>query len=389
LPYRNARRRRPSRRGSRSPAWARLTTVLGALLLVGSGGSLIAVKAGLAAATGSVAQQNLLGSAAARKHADVKGAKNILLVGVDQRPNAAATNGTRSDSIMIMHISADHQQAYLVSIPRDLLVDVPAYDNGRQSWGGGQQKINSAFFFGSRGLAGNEAMSHGFDLLTRTVQKLTGLTPDAGAIIDFTGFRNVVKVLGKVCMYVDEDTTSIHIGEDRNGKKAKPYVINKDGTLKSKVPGVTPWFYSKGNHCLTPNEALDYVRQRDLLANKDFDYGRQRHQQQFLKALLQQAVKDGLDSPTKLPGLLKAFGKAMTVDSGGISLEDWVFAMKAIRPDRLVTLKTNEGKFHPESVAGLGEVETLSDTSRQLMQAVKADKVGEFAQSFPAFVANG
>jgi LCP family protein required for cell wall assembly len=389
LPYRNARRRRPSRRGSRSPAWARLTTVLGALLLVGSGGSLIAVKAGLAAATGSVAQQNLLGSAATRKHADIKGAKNILLVGVDQRPNAAATNGTRSDSIMIMHISADHQQAYLVSIPRDLLVEVPAYDNGKQSWGGGQQKINSAFFFGSRGLAGNEAMSHGFDLLTRTVQKLTGITPDAGAIIDFTGFRNVVKVLGKVCMYVDEDTTSIHIGEDRNGKKAKPYVINKDGTLRSKVPGVTPWFYSKGNHCLTPNEALDYVRQRDLLANKDFDYGRQRHQQQFLKALLQQAVKDGLDSPTKLPGLLKAFGKAMTVDSGGISLEDWVFAMKAIRPDRLVTLKTNEGKFHPESVAGLGEVETLSDTSKQLMQAVKADKVGEFAQSFPAFVANG
>jgi LCP family protein required for cell wall assembly len=358
------------------------------LLLVGSGGSLVAVKAGLAAATGSVDQENLLGSNTTTTHADIKGAKNILLVGVDQRPNATATDGTRSDSIMIMHISADHQQAYLVSIPRDLLVDIPAYNNGKQSFGGGQQKINSAFFFGSRGLAGNGAMSHGFDLLTQTVRKLTGITPDAGAIIDFTGFRNVVNVLGKVCMYVDEDTTSIHIGEDdKTGKKAKPYVINKDGTLKSKIKGVTPWFYSKGNHCLTPNEALDYVRQRDLLANKDFDYGRQRHQQQFLKALLQQAVKDGLDSPTKLPGLLSAFGKAMTVDSGGISLEDWVFAMKAIRPDNLVTLKTNEGKFHPETVAGLGEVETLSDTSKELLAAVKADKVGEFAQSFPTFVA--
>jgi LCP family protein required for cell wall assembly len=383
LPRRIARRRR------RSPGWARWTLVLGALLLVGSGGSLVAVKAGLAAATGSVDQENLLGSNTTTTHADIKGAKNILLVGVDQRPNATATDGTRSDSIMIMHISADHQQAYLVSIPRDLLVDIPAYNNGKQSFGGGQQKINSAFFFGSRGLAGNGAMSHGFDLLTQTVRKLTGITPDAGAIIDFTGFRNVVNVLGKVCMYVDEDTTSIHIGEDdKTGKKAKPYVINKDGTLKSKIKGVTPWFYSKGNHCLTPNEALDYVRQRDLLANKDFDYGRQRHQQQFLKALLQQAVKDGLDSPTKLPGLLSAFGKAMTVDSGGISLEDWVFAMKAIRPDNLVTLKTNEGKFHPETVAGLGEVETLSDTSKQLMASVKADKVGEFAQTFPAFVAN-
>jgi hypothetical protein len=61
--------------------------------------------------------------------------------------------------------------------------------------------------------------------------------------------------------------------------------------------------------------------------------------------------------------------------------------MKAIRPDNLVTLKTNEGKFHPETVAGLGEVETLSDTSKELLAAVKADKVGEFAQSFPTFVA--
>jgi anionic cell wall polymer biosynthesis LytR-Cps2A-Psr (LCP) family protein len=290
---------------------------------------------------------------------------------------------------MIMHISADHQQAYLISIPRDLLVDIPAYDNGKQSFSGGQQKINAAFFFGSRGIAGAPALSHGFELLTQTVKNLTGITPDAGAIIDFTGFRDVVKVLGKVCMYVDEDTTSIHIGEDnKTGKKAAPYVINKDGTLKSKVPGVTPWFYKKGNACFTPNEALDYVRQRDLLANKDFDYGRQRHQQQFLKAMLQQAEKDGADSPTKLPGLLKAFGKAMTVDSGNISLEDWVFAMKAIRPDNLVTLKTNEGKFHPETVAGLGEVETLSDTSKLLLQSVKADKVGEFAQTYPTFVAN-
>jgi LCP family protein required for cell wall assembly len=380
LPRRYARRRR-------SPGWARWSLALGAVLLVGSGGSLVAVQATLAAATRSVTQQDLLGSSAAKSHADIKGAKNILLAGIDQRPNATATDGTRSDSILIMHISADHQQAYLVSIPRDLLVDVPAYDNGRQSFTGGQQKINSAFFFGSRGLAGNDALAHGFDLLTRTVQNLTGITPDAGAIIDFTGFRNVVKVLGKVCMYVDEDTTSIHIGEDQNGKIAKPYVINKDGTLKSRIKGVTPWTYHKGNRCLRPTQALDFVRQRDLLANKDFDYGRQRHQQQFLKALLQQAVKDGLDSPTRLPGLLSAFGKAMTVDSGGISLEDWVFAMKAIRPDNLVTLKTNEGRFHPESIAGLGEVETLSDTSRQLMAAVKADKVGEFAQSFPTFVA--
>ena len=356
-------------------------------MLVGAGGSLVAVQATLAAATSSVTQQDLLGSAKATvKHATVTGAKNILLVGIDARPYAAATVGTRSDSIIIMHISADHSQAYMVSIPRDSYVNIPAYNNGKVSWAGGKNKINSAFFFGSRGLAGATALSHGFELLTETVKELTGITPDAGAIIDFTGFRNVVNVLGKVCMYVDEDTTSIHIGHDKNGKVAAPYVINPDGTLKSKIKGVTANFYAKGNHCFNPTEALDFVRQRDLLANKDFDYGRQRHQQQFLKAILQQAVKDGLDSPTKLPGLLSAFGKAMTVDSGGISLEDWVFAMKGIRPDDLVTIKTNDGKFNSQSVPGIGSVELLSADSMQLLKSVKDDKVGDFIQSFPTWV---
>ena len=382
-------RRRTARRRRRSPKWTRWCLVFGAVLLIGSGGSLFAVRVTLAAATRSVAQRDLLGSTGAdtKKHATITGAKNILLAGIDQRPNATATLGTRSDSIMIMHISADHRQAYLVSIPRDTFVNVPAYDNGKQSWSGGKQKINAAFFFGSRGLAGDASLSKGFDLLTRTIKDLTGITPDAGAIIDFTGFRNVVNVLGKVCMYVDEDTTSIHIGTDANGKTAKPYVINPDGTLKAKIKGVTPAFYPKGDHCFTPAQALDFVRQRDLLANNDFDYGRQRHQQQFLKAILQQAVKDGLDSPTKLPGLLSAFGKAMTVDSGGISLEDWVFAMKAIRPDNLVTIKTNEGKLNPKKVAGVGEVEALTPTSLELLRAVRDDKVGEFAQTYPSWIA--
>ena len=148
-------------------------------------------------------------------------------------------------------------------------------------------------------------------------------------------------------------------------------MINKDGTLRSKIKGVTPNFYAKGNHCFTPSEALDFVRQRDLLANKDFDYGRQRHQQQFFKAIINQAVKDGLSSPAKLPGLIKAIGSTVTVDSGGISLEDWVFAMKGIRPNDLVTIKTNEGKFNPKSVPGIGEVEVLSPDSLQLLAGFK------------------
>ncbi|MFD0822436.1 LCP family protein, partial [Micromonospora zhanjiangensis] len=368
---------------------ARWCVAFGAATVLASGIALAGSQWLLHAATSKVDQQNLLGAAAPeRKHVSVTGAKNILLVGLDTRPGQDPSQLIRSDSIILMHIPADHSKAYLVSLPRDSLVTIPAYDNGVAKHQKGEAKINAAFAFGSQGLTGSAAMSHGFELLALTIKNLTGITPDAGAIIDFQGFKQVVQVLGKVCMYVDEDTTSIHIGKDnKTGKFARPYKINPDGTLNHKIPGVTANFYAKGQHCFTPSEALDFVRQRDLLANNDYDYGRQRHQQQFLKAVLKQAVNDGFNSPTKLPGLLTAIGKTMTVDDGGIPLEDWVFAMRAIDPDSLVTIKTNNGAFNSRSVPGIGEAEVLNETSMQLLRAVKNDTVAAFVAQNPTWVA--
>jgi LCP family protein required for cell wall assembly len=377
--------RRTKRR--RAPLWTKLCLGFGVLLLLAGGGSLVSVQVLVSSATKAVGQQDLLGGVTdttTRSHADVKGAKNILLVGLDTRPSFSATaTPSRSDSIILLHIPADHSTAYLISLPRDSYVDIPAYNNGAQSYAGGKNKINSAFAFGSRGLGGASAESHGFALLALTVKKLTGITPDAGAIIDFSGFKDVIQELGKVCMYVDEDVTSIHIGHTANGKQAVPYTTDSAGLNARKVPGVTANFYKKGNHCFTPVEALDYARQRDLLALHDSDYGRQRHQQQLLKAILNQAVKDGLNSPTKLPGLLTAFGKAMTVDDGGISLTDWAFAMKGINPNDLITLKTNNGTFNPKTVPGIGDVEVLDATTMELLAAAKNDTMATFVISHP------
>jgi LCP family protein required for cell wall assembly len=374
---------------SRSPLWARWAVGVGLVLLVVSGGALVGARVLVSSATAAVPQAHLIGgvqSTAERKHATIKGAKNILLVGLDTRPSWANKEPSRSDSIILLHIPADRSQAYLISLPRDSYVSIPAYDNGKQRYGGGHNKINAAFFFGSRGLTGEAAEAHGFELLAMTVKKLTGITPDAGAIIDFTGFQKVVQVLGKVCMYVDEDTTSIHVGHTADGKQAVPYTTDSAGLHPRRVHGVTANFYAKGNHCFTPVEALDYARQRDLLKNQDSDYGRQRHQQQLLKAIMRQAKHDGLSSPTKLPRLLTAFGKAMTVDDGGISLEDWAFAMKAISPDDLITIKTNDGTFNSRTKPGIGSVEILSSTTMSLLRAAKDDEVGTFVQNHPTWV---
>jgi LCP family protein required for cell wall assembly len=341
--------------------------------------------------------QDLLGSVKGseqKKHAEVKGAKNILLVSLDTRPSWSKTHEpSRSDSIIILHIPADRSTAYMLSIPRDTLIDIPPYDNGVQKYGGGANKINSAFSYGSRGLDGDKAIQDGTKLLALTIQQKFGIVPDAAAIIDFSGFTQILQTLGKVCMYVDEDVTSIHVGHDKNGKQAVPYKTDSAGANPRRIPGVTPNKYTVGNHCFTPVEALDYARQRDLLSKGDGDYGRQRHQQQLLKAIMKTAVSKGLSSPTKLPGLISAVGKAMVVDNGGISLEDWVLSMGKINPDDLATLKTNadSGGFRtvPQSQTppGVGSAQYLDDESLQMFQAAKNDTLGAFVLTHPTWLA--
>ena len=371
----------------RTPGWARWCIALVSIVVVAAGGTVVAARVILHDAVGSVSRQNLLGTlraGTARSHATVSGAKNILLVGLDTRAGNPAML-SRSDSIILVHIAADHCEAYLVSLPRDSYVTIPPYDNGKVSYPGGKGKINAAYAYGSRGLTGASARSHGFELLARTVKELTGITPDAAAIIDFQGFQQVVQILGQVCMYVDEDTTSIHLGHTASGQVAAPFRLHSDGTVAARVPGVTPNFYAKGNHCFTPAEALDFVRQRDLLANHDADYGRQRHQQQFLKAILTRAEQE----PAKLPGLLEAFGRTVTLDDGGVSPTDWLFAMRGIRPSDLVTVKTNDGRFNSRPVPGVGSVEILSGTSMQLLRAVRDDDVAAFLKAHPDWVSTG
>ncbi|HEY3006873.1 MAG TPA: LCP family protein, partial [Micromonosporaceae bacterium] len=158
---------------ARTPRWARWCVLLGSLLLVASGGAVVATRVLLTTATHSITQQNLLGAVKTgteRKHAKVTGAKNILLVGIDTRQSWDPSQLSRSDSIIILHIPANHSEGYLVSLPRDSYVSIPAYNNGAVPYAGGKNKINAAFAYGSRGLTGEAAVSHGFELLALTVK---------------------------------------------------------------------------------------------------------------------------------------------------------------------------------------------------------------------------
>ncbi len=384
-------------RRRKSALWARLTLAGGIALVLISGGTFTTMAVAAQKVDAAIPSEDLLGSVKGsdqKSAAKVTGAKNILLVSLDTRPSWSKSHEpSRSDSIIIMHVPADHSTAYMLSIPRDTLIGIPAYNNGAIKYAGGQDKINAAFAYGSRGLDGDQAIQDGTKLLALTIQQKFGIVPDAAAIIDYSGFKQIIQVLGKVCMYVDENVTSIHIGHTADGKQAVPYKTDNAGIIQYRIAGVTPNKYTIGNHCFTPVQALDYARQRDLLSKNDGDYGRQRHQQQLLKAIMKTAVSKGLSSPTKLPGLLDAIGKAMVVDTGGIKLEDWALGMKNINPDHLVTLKTNTdvGGFFTvpkaQTPAGVGSAQGLDPESLAMFQAAKDDTLSAFVLGHASWVA--
>src|SRR5512142_397285 len=110
-PGRQGRRRRGKR-----PVLATVCLIVGGILMMTSGLGIVAVKFGFSAASRSVPQENLLGDErqgatganGERKHVEITGPKNILMVGLDARPDQDPTEGVRADSIIIAHIPASH-----------------------------------------------------------------------------------------------------------------------------------------------------------------------------------------------------------------------------------------------------------------------------------------
>ncbi len=214
-------------------------------------------------------------------------------------------------------------RAYLFSLPRDLLRGHPGVPEGRTS-PGGTDKLNAAMSYGSRvpGRATRTPRA-GFELLAKTVQQVTGIERfDAGAIINFTGFKKIVDAMGGVDMYIERD---VQVRAPQAGRQARASG-NPDGEGY-----VGPQAeYKKGNQHLNGWQALDYVRQRyPKNGVPDADYGRQRHQQQFVKAMVGQAFSaDVVTNPIKLDRVLRAAGQSLIFNGRGNSVVDFALALQ-------------------------------------------------------------
>jgi LCP family protein required for cell wall assembly len=368
----------------RSPLWTKLLMAFGALVLIGSGTFFAIFEAGLTALNNSVPQANLFGGTQPLSGNAIKGPINMLMVGLD-------ASGVHTDSIIIAHIPATHDRVYLISLPRDTKVNV---------LGGGTNKINSTY-------SGKSPFAN----LANTIQSNYGLTFNGGVIINFNGFSSIVTKLGGIDMYVDETTHSIHhgwVGDNKKDLANPPSKINSQTGVPEcsnphysfdtnadacTIPGDHEVTYPKGPYHFDAYDALDFVRCRDGLVGTD--YARQRHQQQFIKAVMDKVYAKGLSDPTKLLGLVNSLSKAFSFDKRGVSLSNWIFTLKSITPSSLYMLKTNDGKFvsPPGPSDGHGSEQWLNDDSIALLNDARddngsADPIATFIETHPDWIAN-
>jgi LCP family protein required for cell wall assembly len=347
----------------RDPLWARLLIVFGALLALMSGTLIGASKVLAHRYESSVKKDTLLAQDARatprEEPARIVGPLNYLLLGSDARPDNPSA-GQRADSIIVAHVPAGLDRAYLISIPRDLRVEIPPY--APTNFRGSRDKINAAYEYGGGG-------SGGVQLISMTLANLLGVRFDGAALVDFDGFQNVVKALGGVDMCIDHRVVSEHVGFDEDGKYLHP-----DRGGKAVV-------YEVGCRELNGWQALDYVRQRYSLP--DGDYGRQRHQQQFLQALLVRARQQGVaTNPIKLDRLIRTVFGTLTVDTGGVPLDALAFGLRDIRSDDIVGITV------PSEPTWIGNTSYILpfDEALNLYQAIADDSLEAWADANPTWV---
>jgi LCP family protein required for cell wall assembly len=262
------------------------------------------------------------------------GGLTFLLAGTDRRSDIPTTGqdaganqfvpgAQRTDTIMLVHLTDDRKNAYVISIPRDSWVAIPGH---------GHNKINAAYSFG------------GPSLYVQTIERLTDIRVDHLAVIDWSGFQALTDAVGGVTITVPETVYD----SARN----------------------TTW--TAGSHHLDGEDALRYVRQRHGLPGGDFD--RVKRQQNFLRALMGEALTKGtLANPLRLGRLLEAVTKTVSVDDtlGNGELRSLAFSLRDLRQDDVTFLTvptTGTGYEGRASVVYIDE-----DRARALWKAVKID----------------
>ncbi|MGW4819205.1 LCP family glycopolymer transferase [Streptomyces sp. NPDC004227] len=281
----------PGRRGRRPEKKSKTKKVL-----MWTGGTMALVLVGVGTA-GYLVLKHLEGNVtttdvggAAKNGFSKDEAFNILIIGTDKRTGKGnegyGDKGStgHADTNVLLHVSKDRTNATALSIPRDLIVNVPDCPTKQPD---GSTKVvqgtDNVRFNTSLGQDGRDA-----GCTMRTVKEVTGIAPDHFMMADFNAVKTLTTAVGGV---------DVCLKNAVNDKKS-----HLDLTA--------------GEHTIEGEQALAFVRTRHAWGNQG-DLDRIKVQQQFLSSLMRKMTSgDTLTDPTKLFKLANAATKALTVDKG-------------------------------------------------------------------------
>jgi LCP family protein required for cell wall assembly len=214
---------------------------------------------------------------------------NILLMGIDRRPGEAFIS--RTDSMMVISINAQANTASILSIPRDLYVQIPGY---------GQDRINTALVYGAR----DGDYLDGAALAMQTISTNLNVPVHHFVLVDFGAFVRTIDILEGIEVQV-------------------PYDIN-DPLYPDMNDGYDPLYIPAGMQHFDGATALKYARTR----HADSDFNRAYRQQQVLFAARQKALTLGLGELLfRAPSLYREVEEGIRTD---LSLEQILSLAKTV-----------------------------------------------------------
>ena len=279
----------------------------------------------------------------------LEGEFTVLLVGSDSRAGSVLDDGEEgelNDVNLLLHVSADHQNATVISFPRDLMVPIPSCPgpNGEPEYtpAMSEQQINSALSVG------------GLPCVAETISSLTGMDVPYAGLITFDGVIDMTSAIGGVGVCLAEPISDPYTGLD--------------------LPAGENW--------LQGLDALQFLRTRHGVGDGG-DTSRISNQQVFMSAMVRQLKSaDTLGDPLKVFGLAKAAVENMTLSDNMASvpfMQSAASTVKDIDLNRInfvqyptFTHPYEEGRLTPDSASAA----ILMDAVKA-GQAIQVTAVGE------------
>jgi LCP family protein required for cell wall assembly len=281
------------------------------------------------------------------------GSRNFLLVGSDTRAfvdssqeaehfgSAEQQTGQRSDTIMIAHVEPDGRGGFLVSVPRDLWVDIPQI---------GQAKINAAF-------------NAGPERVIETIKQNFNVPIGHYLEVDFAGFRDIVDAIDSVPIYFPAPARDVKSGlhveqagcQHLDGDQALAYVRSR--------------FY-------------EYLDDGQWRSDPTSDLGRIRRQQYFVRTLAHEVMDAGVRRPWRANRLLDSLLSSLSRDPK-LRFSDLRSLARVLRGSNGVPVEMTTVPVHPQRIGGQDALVLDGAASEALFARLRSDDAGKDTREVP------